>query len=142
MTKEFINYIKFHQFKETADYLYMYWNQYQKPYFARFDKKSGKLYIQEQEAYTKERFWHIYAYGPQNDIDGCGIYFYPTDGNYEDKSNSILFRITPDNIDRVHETLKKAENVKYPEKRQQLLKMLDERKEDENPILVIYKLKK
>ena len=57
-------------------------------------------------------------------------------------TGSILFTITPDNIDRVREALEKAENVKFPEKRQQLLKMLDERKEDDNPILVIYKLKK
>ena len=57
-------------------------------------------------------------------------------------TGSILFTITPDNIDRVRKALEKTENVKFPEKRQQLLKMLDERKEDDNPILVIYKLKK
>ena len=72
----------------------------------------------------------------------CDIIYMIGCGNYEDITGSILFTITPDNIDRVREALEKAENVKFPEKRQQLLKMLDERKEDDNPILVIYKLKK
>ena len=49
--------------------------------------------------------------------------------------------ITPDNIDRAREALEKSENVKFPEKRQQLLKLLDSRQEDDNPILAIYKLK-
>lgn len=141
ITKEYLGYIKFHQFKETADYLYIFWNQYQKPYFARFDKKNEKLDVQEQVPYEKGRFWHIFAPGPLNDIDGCGINFSPSDGNYEDKAGSFVFMITPDNIDRAREALEKSENVKFPEKRQQLLKLLDSRQEDDNPILAIYKLK-
>ena len=139
--KKHMEYIKFHYIRETNDYLFIYWNQNQKPYFAYFDKKSGNLDVQEQKVYKKGRFWHLLAYGPQNDIDGCGNYFGPGNGA-GNILGSIVFVITPDNIDRVREDLGKAENVKFPEKRQQLLKMLDERKEDDNPILVIYKLKK
>ena len=141
LTKEFLKYIKIHFFQETADYLFIYWNQREKAYFARFNKKTEVLEVEEEEPF-KSRFWHLYAYGPKNDIDGCETYFRQGCGNYEDITGSILFTITPDNIDRVREALEKAENVKFPEKRQQLLKMLDERKEDDNPILVIYKLKK
>ena len=141
LTKEFLKYIKIHYFQETADYLFIYWNQREKAYFARFNKKTEVLEVEEEEPF-KSRFWHLYAYGPKNDIDGCETYFRQGCGNYEDITGSILFTITPDNIDRVREALEKAENVKFPEKRQQLLKMLDERKEDDNPILVIYKLKK
>ena len=140
MAKEHVQYVYFRSFKETSDYLYIYWNQNQKAYFARFDKNTHKLDIQEQESF-KGRIWQLYAYGPKNDIDGCGSYFGPSE-TLEDKTGSILFEINPNNIDRVREALEKAENVKFPEKRQQLLKMLDERKEDDNPILVIYKLKK
>ena len=141
LTKEFLKYIKIHYFQETADYLFIYWNQREKAYFARFNKKTEVLEVEEEEPF-KSRFWHLYAYGPKNDIDGCETYFRQGCGNYEDITGSILFTITPDNIDRVREALEKAENVKFPEKRQQLLKMLDERKEDDNLILVIYKLKK
>ncbi len=141
LTKEFLKYIKIHYFQETADYLFIYWNQREKAYFARFNKKTEVLEVEEEDSF-KGRFWHLYAYGPKNDIDGCETYFRQGCGNYEDITGSILFTITPDNIDRVREALEKAENVKFPEKRQQLLKMLDERKEDDNPILVIYKLKK
>ena len=141
LTKEFLKYIKIHYFQETADYLFIYWNQREKAYFARFNKKTEVLEVEEEEPF-KSRFWHLYAYGPKNDIDGCETYFRQGCGNYEDITGSILFTITPDNIDRVRKALEKAENVKFPEKRQQLLKMLDERKEDDNPILVIYKLKK
>ena len=140
MKKEDVECISFKAFKETGDYLYIYWNQNQKAYFARFDKNSGKLDVQEQEPFSGS-LWQLFAFGPKNDIDGCGSYFGPIDIS-EDKLGSILFEINPDNIDRVREALEKAENVKFPEKRQQLLKMLDERKEDDNPILVIYKLKK
>ena len=141
LTKEFLKYIKIHYFQETADYLFIYWNQREKAYFARFNKKTEVLEVEEEDSF-KGRFWHLYAYGPKNDIDGCETYFRQGCGNYEDITGSILFTITPDNIDRVREALEKAENVKFPEKRQQLLKMLDERKEDDTPILVIYKLKK
>lgn len=141
ITKEYLSYIKIHYFQETPDYLFIYWNQREKAYFARFNKKTEILDVEEEMPF-KSRLWHLYAYGPKNDIDGCGTYFYQRSGNYEDRTGSILFEITPDNIDRVRKVLEKAENVKFPEKRQQLLKMLDERKEDDNPILVIYKLKK
>lgn len=140
LEKEHVEYIKFLEIYETSDYLFIYWSQNQKAYFGRFDKKTQKLEVQEEVAF-KGRFWLLFAYGPKNDIDGCSTYFAPGK-SYEDKTGSILFKITPDNIDRVREALEKAENVKFPEKRQQLLKMLDERKEDDNPILVIYKLKK
>ncbi len=140
LTKEYLKYIKFHSFKETANYLYIYWNQRQKAYFARFNKETGKLDVNEQNPINGP-LWHIYASGPKNDIDGCEIYFEPGD-NYDAKAGNILFTITPDNIDAAREALKKAENVKFPEKRQKLLKMMDDRKEDDNPILVIYKLKK
>jgi len=139
-TKKHLGYIKFHTFKETTDYLYIYWNQNKKAYFARFDKKTNNLDVQE-ETPVGGQLWHLFAYGPKNDIDGCGSIFGPGE-NYEDKTGSFVFEITPNNIDRVREVLEKAQDVKFPEKRQQLLKMLDERKEDDNPILVIYKLKK
>lgn len=140
LEKEHVEYIKFLEINETSDNLFIYWSQNQKAYFARFNKKTQKLEVQEEVAF-KGRFWLLYAYGPKNDIDGCSIYFTPGK-SHEDKTGSILFKITPDNIDHIREALEKAENVKFPEKRQQLLKMLDKRKEDDNPILVIYKLKK
>ena len=141
VTKEFLNYIKFHRFHETSDYLFIYWNQHEKAYFARFNKKTERLDVQEQEP-VGLRLWHLFAKGPQNDIDGCRTDFSPGGPTCDIMGSIMLITITCDNIEKNRDALEKAENVKFPEKRQQLLKMLDERKDDDNPILVIYKLKK
>ena len=141
VTKEFMNYIKFHRFYETSDYLFIYWNQHEKAYFARFDKKTERLDVQEQEP-VGLRLWHLFAKGPQNDIDGCRTDFSPGGPTCDIMGSIMRIDITSDNLEKNRDALEKAENVKFPEKRQQLLKMLDERKDDDNPILVIYKLKK
>lgn len=138
--KGHLKYIKFHHFKETTDYLYICWNQHEKVYMARFNKKTEELNVSEETPF-KGRLWLASGYGPKNDIDGFNSYWGPG-GIHENQSGSFIYTITPGNIDKTREALKKAENVKFPEKRQQLLKMLDERKDDDNPILVIYKLKK
>ena len=139
LTKEFIKHIKFKSFRETEDYLYLYWNQREKGYFARFNKKTEKLDVQEQEKLWG-RTWILKVPGLKNDIDGCNL-------NVDfirlmDEQSSIVVMISATGKEDYIKVLKESQEVKFPEKRQQLLKLLEEMGEEDNQILAIYKLKK
>ncbi len=139
MTKEFLKYIKFKSFRETEDYLYLYWSQNQKGYFARFNKKTETLDVQEQEKFWGI-FWVIRVPGLKNDIDGCN-----RDVDFirlMDEQSSIMVMISSTEKEDYIKVLNESQEVKFPEKRQQLLKLLEEMGEEDNQILAIYKLKK
>ena len=76
------------------------------------------------------------APGITNDIDGSQSF----DGIRYTGENSFYFAITPDNLDQVRRNVAEAK-VKFPEKQAELLKLLDEMGEDDNPIIAFYKLK-
>ena len=138
LTMEFIKHIKFKSFRETEDYLYLYWNQREKGYFARFNKKTEKLDVQEQEKLWC-RTWILKVPGLKNDIDGCNL-------NVDfirlmDEQSSIVVMISATGKEDNIKVLKESQEVKFPEKRQQLLKLLEEMGEEDNQILAIYKLK-
>ena len=139
LTKEFFKYIKFKSFRETEDYLYLYWNQSQKGYFARFNKKTETLDVQEQAKFWGGG-WQLGVPGLKNDIDGCNrnIDFI----RLMDEQSSIMVIITSSGKEEYIKVLKESQEVKFPEKRQQLLKLLEEMGEEDNQILAIYKLKK
>lgn len=139
LTKEFFKYIKFKSFRETEDYLYLYWNQSQKGYFARFNKKTETLDVQEQAKFWGGG-WHLGVPGLKNDIDGCNrnVDFI----RLMDEQSSIVNMISATGKEDYIKVLKESQEVKFPEKRQQLLKLLEEMGEEDNQILAIYKLKK
>ena len=139
LTKEFIKHIKFKSFRETEDYLYLYWNQSEKGYFARFNKKTETLDVQEQEKF-EGRFWHLGVPGLKNNINGCNrnIDFI----RLMDEQSSIVQMFSASGKEDYIKVLNESTDVKFPEKRQQLLKLLEEMGEEDNQILVIYKLKK
>ena len=139
LTKEFIKHIKFKSFRETEDYLYLYWNQSEKGYFARFNKKTETLDVQEQEKF-EGRFWHLGVPGLKNDINGCNrsVDFI----GLMDEQSSIVQMFSASGKEDYIKVLKESQDVKFPEKRQQLLKLLEEMGEEDNQILAIYKLKK
>ena len=139
LTKEFIKHIKFKSFRETEDYLYLYWNQSEKGYFARFNKKTETLDVQEQEKF-KGRFWHLGVPGLKNDINGCNrsVDFI----GLMDEQSSIVQMFSASGKEDYIKVLNESTDVKFPEKRQQLLKLLEEMGEEDNQILAIYKLKK
>ena len=138
LTKEFIKHIKFKSFRETEDYLYLYWNQSEKGYFARFNKKTETLDVQEQEKF-EGRFWHLGVPGLKNDINGCNrsVDFI----GLIDEQSSIVQMFSASGKEDYIKVLKESQEVKFPEKRQQLLKLLEEMGEEDNQILAIYKLK-
>ena len=138
LTKEHLKYIKFRSFRETEDYLYLCWTQSQKGYFARFNKKTEVLDVQEQEKFWGAA-WHLRVPGLKNDIDGCN-----RDIDFRilmDEQSSIMVIISSTEKEDYIKILKESQDVKFPEKRQQLLKLLEEMGEEDNQILVIYKLK-
>ena len=139
LTMEYVKHIKFKSFRETEDYLYLYWNQSEKGYFARFNKKTETLDVQEQEKF-KGRFWHLGVPGLKNDINGCNrsVDFI---GLMDEQSSIVQMFSASGKEDNIN-VLKESQDVKFPEKRQQLLKLLEEMGEEDNQILAIYKLKK
>ena len=139
LTKEFFKYIKFKSFRETEDYLYLYWNQSQKGYFARFNKKTETLDVQEQGKFWGAG-WHLGVPGLKNDINGCNrsVDFI----GLMDEQSSIVQMFSASGKEDYIKVLNESTDVKFPEKRQQLLKLLEEMGEEDNQILAIYKLKK
>lgn len=138
LTKEHLKYIKFRSIRETEDYLYLYWNQSHKGYLARFNKKTEALDVQIQEKFWGAA-WHLRVSGLKNDIDGCN-----RDVDFirlMDEQSSIMVMISSTEKEDYIKVLKESQDVKFPEKRQQLLKLLEEMGEEDNQILAIYKLK-
>ena len=78
------------------------------------------------------------APGITNDIDGCSDHLRKM--SYVNE-NQFAICITQDNMDEIRKIVSESTNVKFPEKRQQRLDMIDSMGPDDNPILAIYKLK-
>jgi len=124
---------------ETKDYLlFSYWFNC-KMWFSRYDKNKDKIDSWEQVPF-EVRYWMIRdAPGVTNDIDGTQSF--RGNNNMKDVGeNCFCFVITPDNLDQVRRNVAEAK-VKFPEKQAELLKLLDEMGEDDNPIIAFYKLK-
>ncbi|MCE9002955.1 6-bladed beta-propeller [Bacteroides fragilis] len=121
---------------ETKDYLFLsFWFKC-KMWFSRYDKKKDKIDSWEQEPFDV-RYWMIHdAPGITNDIDGSQSFTSLKNVG----ENCFYFAITPDNLDEVRRNVTEAK-VKFPKKQAELLKLLDEMGEDDNPIIAFYKLK-
>ena len=104
--------------------------------FSRYDKKTEKIDSWEQTPLKGIGWMAIESPGITNDIDGSQSF----DGIRYAGKNSFYFKITPDNLDQVRRNVTEAK-VKFPEKQAELLKLLDEMGEDDNPIIAFYKLK-
>ena len=121
---------------ETKEFLFLKFWFDKKLWFSRYDKKTEKIDSWEQTPF-KAHYWMILdAPGITNDIDGSQS-FKDFDNVGE---NCFHFAITPDNLDQVRRNVTEAK-VKFPEKQAELLKLLDEMGEDDNPIIAFYKLK-
>jgi hypothetical protein len=147
VSAEWKNYIIFHRFWETKDCLLGSFGLEQKAWFFRYDKKSKEIKTWKQDAEgLKASFpippayeWIIgSAAGIINDIDGCSDHLRKMDYISE---NQFAICITQDNMDEIRKIVSESTNVKFPEKRQQLLELIDSMGPDDNPILAIYKLK-
>lgn len=76
--------------------------------------------------------------GITNDIDGCS---YSLREMYYIRENQFAICITQENMDEIRKIVMASPDVKFPEKRQRLLNLIDSLGPDDNPILAIYTLK-
>lgn len=121
---------------ENKECLLFKFSYNKKMWFSRYDKKTEKIDSWEQTPLKGIGWMAIESPGITNDIDGSQSF----DGIRYTGENSFYFAITPDNLDQVRRNVAEAK-VKFPEKQAELLKLLDEMGEDDNPIIAFYKLK-
>ena len=121
---------------ENKECLLFKFSYNKKMWFSRYDKKTEKIDSWEQTPLKGIGWMAIESPGITNDIDGSQS-FKDFDNVGE---NCFHFAITPDNLDQVRRNVAEAK-VKFPEKQAELLKLLDEMGEDDNPIIAFYKLK-
>ncbi|WP_270721994.1 6-bladed beta-propeller [Bacteroides hominis] len=121
---------------ENKECLLFKFSYNKKMWFSRYDKKTEKIDSWEQTPLKGIGWMAIESPGITNDIDGSQSF----DGIRYAGENSFYFAITPDNLDQVRRNVTEAK-VKFPAKQAELLKLLDEMGEDDNPIIAIYKLK-
>ena len=121
---------------ENKECLLFKFSYNKKMWFSRYDKKTEKIDSWEQTPLKGIGWMAIESPGITNDIDGSQSF----DGIRYAGKNSFYFKITPDNLDQVRRNVAEAK-VKFPEKQAELLKLLDEMGEDDNPIIAFYKLK-
>lgn len=129
--KEEPNYFTVRSFTESKDFLYIYFNYKKQDWYAQYDKMNGKT-----------KFWQLrcdpdYGSGFYNDIDGGPlVYFRHIKGDY--LWRTIDYELAKDYLTKEHFSSMEA---KFPEKQAELIKLIGGLKEDDNPILAIYKLK-
>ncbi|WP_296188259.1 6-bladed beta-propeller [uncultured Bacteroides sp.] len=121
---------------ENKECLFFKFSYNKKMWFSRYDKKTEKIDSWEQTPLRGIGWMAIKSPGITNDIDGSQSF----DEIRYAGENSFYFAITPDNLDQVRRNVTEAK-VKFPEKQAELLKLLDEMGEDDNPIIAFYKLK-
>lgn len=130
-------YIQGMLFLETSSSFYMDFSYRRRKWIARYNKADGTLKCWAQEARINRGGDHIVSGGGfYNDVLGGAVPIWISIG---DKYISNI--ISQDNLDDWSPEKLKSASVKFPEKRGQLVKLLEEYGEDDNPIIVLYKLK-
>lgn len=133
------SYIQGVSFIETRSFLYMDFSCQRKKWIVRYDKSDGTVKCWAQKGRIPERVRTAYVVdggGFYNDVDGGSAPIWNTKNGGE-YIYSIIYQ---DNTDWSISKLKEKD-VKFPEKREEIIKLLNEFGEDDNPILVLYKLK-
>ena len=123
---------------ETRDFLLFSFDLHQKYWFCRYNKHNSEIDIWKQDSTEPTKAYAKKPVGITNDIDGYNLSL--AGFRYIDDRHFVRF-ITPDNADEIKKIVTESTNVKFPEKRQQLLELIDSLGPDDNPILAIYKLK-
>lgn len=142
-SKYFDTFIQLKDLLETRDFLYLVAEKEKYAYLLRVDKKSGEIQSKRREGEIK--FAPImqihYRDVPEpeftNDLCG-GLSFYPDHHNAKEWIGVYNPEDLLENIDtnELEET-----DVVLPEKRNRLLEVIKKLKEDDNPVLMIVKLR-
>lgn len=129
--KEEPGYFSIYSFAESKDFLYIKFNYEKQDWYVQYDKINSTT-----------KFWKLrndpdYGSGFYNDIDGGPIVFLRhIKGDY--LWRTIDYELAQEYLTEEHFS---SMEVKFPEKQAELIKLIKELKEDDNPILALYKLK-
>src|SRR5690554_1170490 len=137
LQEERSQYINNYSFCETIQHLFITFQYNRKRWFSVYDKQTANISAWSIEPDDINKYGFIKGGGWINDIDG-GIS--PTDFHWA-SSNYFVGTILPEELKEQFQN-KKNSKVKYPEKQKQLEKMVNSLNEDENQIIILYKLKK
>ena len=128
---------------ETKDDLFILANQDVYAYLLRINKKDGTMSaIRNKGEYKESSYWMIKypvveTPGFTNDLCG-GLDFYPYDQN--EKQWIAIFDAV-DLLEKIDLEELKATEVVMPDKKEQLIRILGNLKEDDNPVVMIATLK-
>lgn len=138
---DYFNYIFAYDLLETKDFLYVDVEKDKSAFLLKVDKKNGDIQSLELEGemsqgYFGQDYRKVDAPKFTNDLCG-GLPFYPTSHN----NRKWICAFTPTDLMEIDiEKLKKAD-VLLPEKRNQLVKILEGLKDDDNPVIMVATLK-
>ena len=140
---EYFKYTFITDILESKDFLYLVAEKDRFAYLLRVDKKTGATHTIRQEGeiiispIMKVRHRKITVPGFTNDLCG-GLPFFP---NSQDNKQWIAAFDAPDLLEKIDiEQLKKSD-VLLPEKRDQLVRILENLNEDDDPVIMIVTLK-
>ncbi len=138
LSEERNKYIYTTSYGETSQYLLMMFPYDGKRWMAVYDKSTGKMSSWNRKADEINRHGFIEGGEWENDIDGgTGLTFLKQVGK-----NYLTANILPDELRTQFYKNKISVDVKYPEKQKALEKLIESLDDDENPVVVLYKLKK
>lgn len=130
------NYILMMSIAETKDFLLLTYVYGKRWWYSFFNKQTGGVKSWSQSSDKIGGWFALDTPGITNDIDGgvnIGGFRYIDDRH-------VYSIIDVVQADKLKATIKDAK-VKFPEKKAELMRLLDEMGEDDNPIIAIYKLK-
>lgn len=136
----YFQYIFAHDFLETKDFLYIDVEKDESAYLLRVDKQDGSIQsIELKGEIVGQKVKRLKVDAPHFTNDLCGgLPFYPTSTN--DRQWLCAYN-SFDLLEQVDlEELKKAK-VLLPEKRDQLVRIIENLKDDDNPVVMVATLK-
>lgn len=125
-------------FCETATHLLVIFPYNRKRWFAVYDKQTSKISAWSSEPDNINKYGFLEGGGWLNDIDG-GIS--PTTF-FSASSDYFTVNVEPENLKTSFIENKGHIDVQYPEKQQKLEQLIHSLDEEENPVVILYKLKK
>lgn len=124
-------------FYETTQNLFAMFQYNNNRWIAVYDKSAAKISAWSVKPKNVNKYGIVEGGGWVNDIDG-GIsptYFHSVSGGY------FALQVQPEELKNQFNDNKKAIIVRNPQKHEKLEKIINSLSEDENPIIVLYKLK-
>ncbi len=138
LKQERSKYISTPSFCETATHLLVTFPYNRKRWFAVYDKQTAQISAWSSEPDNINKYGFLEGGGWLNDIDG-GVS--PTTF-FSASSDYFTVNVEPENLKTSFIENKGHIDVQYPEKQQKLEQLIHSLDEDENPVVILYKLKK